>query len=152
VAGAPDGPQCQVHYHADAAEGAVKLESILRELLDRDVPPRDIAILSTRRWENSLLAGRTEIAGRKLAAPTNEAALQNGSLLFSTMHAFKGLERQVVIAIDMAETGDAKWSMLHYAGLSRARGLLHVLVPTAARKAYERQAENFGRRIQARMS
>ncbi len=152
VAGAPDGPQCQIHYHADAPEGVAKLEALLRELLDRDVPPRDIAILSTRRRENSLLAGRTEIAGRRIANPSDEAAIRGGALLFSTMHAFKGLERQVVIAIDMAETGDARWSMLHYAGLSRARGLLHVLVPAAARKAYERQAENFGRRIQARMS
>lgn len=152
VAGAPDGPQCQVHYHTDAADGVLKLETILRELLNRDVPSRDIAILSTRRRENSLCAGRTEIAGRHLADPSDEAALRSGSLLFSTMHAFKGLERQVVIAIDMAETGDAGWSMLHYAGLSRARGLLHVLVPAAARKAYERQAENFGRRIQARRS
>ncbi|SHF84901.1 Uncharacterized conserved protein [Loktanella atrilutea] len=152
VTGAPDGPQCQVHYHPNADEGVAKLETILRELFDRDVPPRDVAILSTRRWENSLLSGRTEIAGRRLADPSNETALRNGSLLFSTMHAFKGLERQVVIAIDMEETGDAKWSMLHYAGLSRARGLLHVLVPAAKRKSYERQAENFGRRIQARRS
>ncbi|TPG40563.1 NERD domain-containing protein [Sphingomonas koreensis] len=150
VAGAPDGPQCHVHFHADAADGLVKLEAILRELLDRDVPPQDIAILSTRRRENSLLAALTEIAGRRLAEPTDETALRNGALLFTTMHAFKGLERQVVIAVDMAETGDAKWSMLHYAGLSRARGLLHIFVPGSARKAYNRQAENFGRRIQAR--
>lgn len=152
VAGAPDGPQCQVHYHTDDADGVIKLEAILRELLNRDVRSHDIAILSTRRLENSILAGRTEIAGRKLADPSAEAALRGGALLFSTMHAFKGLERQVVIAIDMAETGDAKWSMLHYAGLSRARGVLHVLIPVSARRSYERQAENFGRRIQGRSS
>lgn len=151
VAGAPDGPQCHVHYHSTPADGAAKLEQVVRELLDRDVPARDIAILSTRRHENSILTGRNQIAGRRLAEPLDEAALRGGALLFSTMHAFKGLERQVVIAIDMAEIGDARWSMLHYAGLSRARGLLHVMLPTSARKAYDRQAEAFGRRLQQRI-
>ena len=68
-------------------------------------------------------------------------------MLFSTMHGFKGLERMVVIAIDMAEIGDATWSMLHYAGLSRAWGLLHVMLPAGAVKAYDRQAKAFGGRL-----
>jgi len=40
--------------------------------------------------------------------------------------------------------------MLHYAGLSRARGLLHVLLPTSTRRAYDRQGEAFGRRLESR--
>lgn len=151
VAGAPDGPQCQVHYHAGGDDGVARLEAIVRDLIARDVPSRDIAILSTRRRENSMLAGRREIASRKLAEPADEAALKAGALLFTTMHSFKGLERQVVIAIDMEEVGHDRWAMLHYAGLSRARGLLHVLLPATARKAYERQAEAFGSRLQQRI-
>ena len=49
----------------------------------------------------------------------------------------------------MAEIGDDYWSMLHYTGLSRARVLLHVLLPAAARKTYEEQARAFGSRLQA---
>ncbi|MTH35990.1 AAA family ATPase [Paracoccus limosus] len=152
VAGAPDGPQCHVHYHTNKEDGIAQLEAIVRELIARDVPARDIAILSTRRHENSLLAGQQELAGRRLADPSNVAALRGGSLLLTTMHAFKGLERQVVIAIDMAEIGEGRWAMLHYAGLSRARGLLHVLMPTTARRAYDRQGEAFGRRLETRRS
>lgn len=150
VVGAPDGPQCQVHYHADAKDGIAQLEAIIRDLIARDVPASDIVILSTRRHENSLLAGQRELAGRRLADPADENALRAGSLLFTTMHSFKGLERQVVIAIDMAETGDERWAMLHYAGLSRARGLLHVLLPGSTRRAYDRQGEAFGRRLESR--
>jgi hypothetical protein len=150
IAGAPNGPPCTIHNYTSKAEGAAKLEQVVRQLLDQDVLVRDIAILSTRRRENSLLAGRMEIAGHRLADPSDELALRGGALLFSTMHAFKGLERQVVIAIDMAETGDVKWAMLHYAGLSRARGLLHVLLPSSSKRAYELQAEAFGRRLQQR--
>ncbi|MFT9251583.1 MAG: NERD domain-containing protein [Acetobacter okinawensis] len=150
VAGAPDGPQCHVHYYASREDGIAQLDAIVRELIDRDVPARDIVILSTRRHENSLLAGRYELAGRRLADPSDEAAQRGGSLLFTTKHAFKGLERRVVIATDMAEIGEDRWVMLHYAGLSRARGLLHVFMPTSARRAYDRQGEAFGRRLETR--
>lgn len=150
VAGAPDGPQCQVHYYTSTSEGLAALEAIVKDLISNDVNARDIAILSSRRHENSILEGTTAICGRPLVEPVEEEDLRSGGLLLSTMHAFKGLERQIVIAVDMAEIADPRWSMLHYAGLSRARGLLHVLVPTSARKAYERQAEAFGRRLQGR--
>lgn len=150
VAGAPDGPDCEVHYYGAAPEGIAAIEALVRRLIGQDVRPQDVAILSTRRWENSLLKGVNRLAGRQLADPSNEAVLRSGGLLFTTMHAFKGLERQAVIALDMGEIGDPNWSMLHYAGLSRARCLLHVFSPAPARRAYDRQAEAFGRRLQGR--
>ncbi|MBB3472747.1 nuclease-related domain-containing DEAD/DEAH box helicase [Sphingomonas sp. BK345] len=150
VAGAPDGPQCPVTYHSGREEGIAQLEEIIRDLTAQDVPSRDIAILSTRRHENSIMAGRREIAGRRLAEPSDEAALRSGAILFTTMHAFKGLERQVVIATDLEDVGHERMAMLHYAGLSRARTLLHVLMPASERRAYDRQAEKFGRNLQQR--
>ncbi len=74
--------------------------------------------------------------------------LHKSELLFTTMHTFKGLERQAVISIDMAEIGDSAWAMLHYAGLSRARGLLHVVLPTSTKAVYNRQASKFGQRLE----
>jgi hypothetical protein len=152
VAGAPDGPPCEIHYHRTADEALDLVERLVRQLIDGDVRSDDIAILSTRRHENSLLNGRREIAGRRIADPFDEASLRRGAILLTTMHAFKGLDRQVIVAIDMDEIGDPNWSMLHYAGLSRARGLLHVLLPERARRAYGLQAEAFGRRLQGRQS
>ena len=152
VAGAPDGPSCEVHYYGTYDEGIAAVEALIRRLVDQDMRPQDIALLSTRRWENSLLTGMSRLAGRQLVDPSNEAALISGSLLYTTMHAFKGLEREAVIAIDMGEIGDPAWSMLHYAGLSRARCLLHVFAPNPTRRPYERQAEAFGRRLQGRVS
>jgi hypothetical protein len=150
VFGAPDGLPCDNIYYASEPEGMQKLEDLLGDLLQKGVRPQDIAILSTRRRENSLLHSTTRLCGRPLVDPSDAAGVKGGGLLFSTMHAFKGLERMVVLALDMGEIGSATWSMLHYAGLSRACGLLHCLVPAAARKAYNGQAEAFGRRIQTR--
>ena len=148
VAGAPDGPEAQLHYYSTREEALELLENLVRELVDSQVRLGDIALLSTRRPCNSLLSGHRRLAGYHLVAPAEDVPFGAGDLLFSTMHAFKGLERQAVVAIDMAEIGEDNWSMLHYTGLSRARVLLHVLLPAAARRIYNNQARAFGRRLQ----
>ena len=104
----------------------------------------DIAVLSTRTRDNSLLAGIDAIAGVPLV-DAMEAG--DGDMIFSTMHSFKGLERLVVLAVDMEGIGDPARAMLHYAGLSRARGLLHVFLPESSREAYGRQAAAFAGRM-----
>lgn len=148
VAGSPDGPDTVLHYFRAQDEAIRQLEELVGELVDAQVRPDDIALLSTRRLGNSLLSGRQHLAGYRLFDATEMTTPSKGDLLFSTMHAFKGLERQAVVAIDMSEIGDDYWSMLHYTGLSRARVLLHVILPLAARGRYEKQARAFGGRLQ----
>lgn len=148
LAGAPDGLECESVFYTSPEDFHQKLDGVVASLLARDVKPKDIAILSTRRRENSMLAGVTQLGGRPLGEPHSEdAAVKAGSLLFSTMHAFKGLERMTVIAIDMDEIGQAHYAMLHYAGLSRACGLLRAFIPASHKAAYARQAEKFGSRL-----
>ncbi len=151
-AGAPDGPRCDNVWFTDAADFKSKLDALIASLIGADLKPSEIAILSTRKRENSALGGVTKVAGRPLADAHDETALQGGALLFSTMQAFKGLERMAVIAIDMEEIGHAHRSMLHYAGLSRACGLLHTFMPLSCTKAYSAQSIAFGRRLQAAIS
>lgn len=150
IEGAPDGRPAEIHEYDDNADAVVKLENLLQQLIDSDVQADQIAILATKRRENSFLADVASIAGRALADPRHVENLARGALLVSTMHAFKGLDRQVVVAIEMAEIGAEQASMLHYAGLSRARGLLHVFLPRKCRPAYDRQAIAYGKRISAR--
>ena len=69
------------------------------------------------------------------------------SISFCTMHSFKGLERSVVIAIDLSELGQEEWAKLHYAGLSRARSLLIPMVPKSSEKKYKELVMAFGRRL-----
>ncbi|MDV4178402.1 NERD domain-containing protein/DEAD/DEAH box helicase [Rhizobium brockwellii] len=152
VTGAPDGPDSEIRYYSSHEDAFASLEKLLRDLIDADVRPEDIAILSTRKHQNSLLAGRHELAGRRLFDPISMGQSKSGEILFTTMHAFKGLERQTIIAVDMEETGQDTWSMLHYAGLSRARCLLYIFLPSSANRAYERQAEAFGMRLKGRLT
>lgn len=147
VTGAPDGPESKVHHYSTREAAIDFLETLIRQLVDSQVRLEDIVILSTRRRENSLLAGHRNLAGYRMVEPTEDGPPRPGELLFSTIHAFKGLERQAVIAVDLAEIGDEFWSMLHYIGLSRARVLLYVLVPEETRRNYEKQARAFGERL-----
>lgn len=147
--GCPEGPKCDNIWYKDTADLCALLEALILELLAADVKISDIAILSTRKRANSALGGMTRLAGRTIAEPAEEAALRSGALLVSTMHAFKGLERTAVIAIDMEDISQPHWSMLHYAGLSRACCLLRTFIPTTRRAAYQVQSIAFGRRLQS---
>ena len=113
VAGAPDGPETVLQYYETEEEAFRLLETLVGQLVNAQVRPDDIAVLSTRRLENSLVARRPGVAGHRLFEADGSIQPQRGDLLFSTMHAFKGLERQAVLAIDMAEIGEDQWSMLH---------------------------------------
>ncbi|MEQ6351804.1 nuclease-related domain-containing DEAD/DEAH box helicase [Ralstonia pseudosolanacearum] len=144
IEGAPEGPACDNIYYRDRKSFIAQLEATVARLLKQHIRPQDIAVLSTRTRENSLLAGVDTIAGVRLVDAATATA---GDLIFSTMHAFKGLERLAVLAIDMDGIGESARAMLHYAGLSRAVGLLHVFLPDSARGAYGNQAESFAARM-----
>lgn len=142
--GAPEGPSCDNVYYRDATVLAEQLNATVFRLLKQNILPQDIAVLSPRRKEHSMLAGVESVGGLPLVDVHSAGP---GDLVYSTMHAFKGLERPVVLAVDMEGMGDAMHEMLHYAGLSRARGLLQVFLPKSSQDAYGRQAERFAVRM-----
>ena len=144
VDGAPDGPACDNIYFKNQTSFVAQLTELIEQLVKHDVRPQDIAILSTRKRENSLVKDMSSVGGIPLADVAQAGA---GQIAFATMHAFKGLERTAVIAVDMGEIGQPSHSMLHYAGLSRARALLRIFLPEAARPTYGKQAAAFAKRL-----
>jgi hypothetical protein len=144
--GAPDGVPCDNVYYKDRKACLAALDTTVTRLLRRGVPAGEIVVLSTRKRENSMVAGVEALGGQPMV---DAASSKAGDLVFATMHSFKGLERQVVLAIDMAEIGQAQWKMLHYAGLSRARAMLHTFLPEGLKPVYVQQAEAFAKRLAA---
>lgn len=146
IEGAPSGLECR-NIYAKSRKGMIsELESAVAMLTKRGVKPGDIAVLSTRRRAHSLVA---EIASLSDVPLVDAGDAGPGDMLFSTMHSFKGLERSVVLAIDMEGMGKPECSMLHYAGLSRARGLLHVFLSPDQKTTYDKQASAFAQRMAA---
>ena len=140
IEGAPNGPECRNFYYRNKKGFLSQLESTITQLKSKNIKPKDIAILSTRRRENSLIADILQIAG------INIVDIQKASfddMVFSTIHAFKGLERPVIFAIDIDDIGSATHSILHYVGLSRARILLYCFISESKRSVYEKQVQKF---------
>jgi hypothetical protein len=143
--GAVAGLPCECVYYADEDECRAKLESEVLGLLDSGVERRDMILLSTRKRENSVISGLEEIGGLRIRDVTDGP--DDTTIHYSTIHAFKGLERKVVLAIDLDGIGEEEKALLHYAGLSRAIGMLRPFVAERHRKSYRAQAERFGRRL-----
>jgi len=141
--GAPDGASCDNVYYSNVSSFAEILKQQVRDLLRHDVLKRDIVILSTRKRENSLMRDIDDIDGIPVVDIRKAG---DNALAFSTIHAFKGLERKVVLVTDLSEIGREQWAMLHYIGLSRATGLLIPILPSSATTAYNAQAAAFALR------
>jgi hypothetical protein len=142
--GAIDGPACDCVFFVDPADFIRKINAEVKKLLSSGVQHKDIVILSQRKLESGLLAGQGTVGGVPLKSVLDGPGVPG--IHYSTMQAFKGLERKVVLAIDL-DIGNDFWTMLHYCGLSRARFLLVPFVHEASRRDYERMATLYGARM-----
>jgi hypothetical protein len=145
ISGAPKGPPCKVIYYDRSADCVELLTEEVAKMLQQDVRVSDMVILSTRTIQNSLISSNSKIAGLDIRSVADGP--RSGTLAFSTIHAFKGLERSVVFVIDLAEIGNDEWSMIHYAGLSRARHVLVPFVPRSMKKRYDELVGAYGSRV-----
>lgn len=147
IDGAVDGHPCDNIYFGGPSDFQRKLESTVSNLLRRGVQPEEIVVLSTRKKQNSSVASFDELAGLPLVDISTGAMPPKNAIHFCTIHSFKGLERPVVLAIDINDLGDEQHAMLHYTGLSRAKALLRTFLPNSQQARYSQQAKAFGMRI-----
>jgi hypothetical protein len=123
IARGPDGDPVQILGYADDEELAHLLAVVLRNLVEQEhVPLEDIVVLTPSGTGKSRLRALGSIDGFRLSE-----TVEPSSVLATSIHAFKGLERPVVI---LAELGDKHLEDLDrylYVGGSRARNHLIVL-------------------------
>jgi hypothetical protein len=112
----------------DAVEKAV-----LRLTRDHKVSPRQMAVLTGHGKEKSAVWRARRFGGFTLA---DKAEPAEGEIFWSTVHAFKGLERSVVVLAEIEPLSHAELDTILYVGCSRARVHLVVIASeTAARLA-----------------
>jgi UvrD-like helicase C-terminal domain/Nuclease-related domain/AAA domain len=123
IARGPDGDPVQILGYEDDEALARLLAIVLRTLVEEEhVPLDDIAVLTPSGDDKSRLRRRGSVDGFRLSS-----SVEPGTVLATSVHAFKGLERPVVI---LAEIGDKHVEDLRqylYVGGSRARNHLIVL-------------------------
>ena len=114
------------------------LKNILEHLVKEKTPIENIMVLSPRRLENSSLAGLERISRFPLAdCSQGMTSAYSPSVKFSTIHAFKGLESQVAIIVDIDAVEGEQYQSLLYVAMSRARSLLILMINERARNAVE---------------
>src|SRR5262249_50940006 len=96
---------------------------------------------------NSTLANVEKLAGSRICDLSDDAAASRKGVDFCTMHAFKGLERSIVIAWDLDDLDSEQNRLLHYCGLSRARTCLFTFINESERRVLERFMTEFGARL-----
>ena len=130
--GAPDGAPVEEITCGDPAALARRVSERLERLVQEDdVRPQDIGIISTRRLENSPFAedrraGRFRFVG--LGDPhAAKGRRSRPRIVFDTLERFKGLERDVVVLLDLPGSKRAVTAARLYVGASRAKHLLVVV-------------------------
>ncbi len=83
-----------------------------------------------RRREHSLLRDTANVGGWRIKDMFNADI---DDICYSTIHAFKGLERAVVIVVDAGSANVEETDSLLYVAMTRARVRLYVLCPEDAR-------------------
>lgn len=96
-----------------------ELQSTLYELLKK-FSPSDIVLLSPKRFENSI-ASQTKV-------PLISEKKQSGSIYFSTIQAFKGLESKIVILCDISDIDTPQAKQHLYVGMTRAKSALYIIL------------------------
>ncbi len=125
-----DGIAVQTDWYSKPVEQRQLLKSTLKKLLNEEISPHQITVLSCRKAEDSCASQFNDF---QLAIITEDNAWKVGSGLLDqitscTVSSFKGLENDFIVLTDVDELAPEWWRGVVYVGMSRARIGLYLLV------------------------
>lgn len=125
------------HFTYDSDEEQIdKIENLLATFKIEKIKSADMIILSPKKFDDSVVSRlRTRVS------LYNPLADNDKNICFSTIHSFKGLEKKIVMIVDVDNYKEVK---LLYIGFSRARTALYVF---ETKKAAEERADILVSRI-----
>ena len=112
-----DGTKPDLKFCNPSDETAIVID-IIKGYLKNNVPLSQIILLSPVQFEKSSIYGSNYISD----------LVKNKNLEYSTIHSYKGLERNIVVVFGINELSDEKSLSLLYTGISRAKARLHLLI------------------------
>lgn len=107
-----------------------KLVGAIRSLREEGYELSEIAVLSPRRAD-SVAVSSTDAWLRQILVPADGRRRQAGKVVYSTIHAFKGLEAPAVVLTDLDRDGAVSFEALLYVGITRATDRLVALIETS---------------------
>jgi hypothetical protein len=132
----PEGRPVEILGYSDDEELARLLAIVLHNLVEGEqVPLEDIVVLTPAGKAKSPLRARGSVDGFRLSDD-----VEPGTVLTSSVHAFKGLERPVVILAELGSKHAEDVGRYLYVGGSRARDHLIVLAAEPVARELRRLA------------
>jgi DNA helicase-2/ATP-dependent DNA helicase PcrA len=120
---APSGPKPVLHLHSSRLQSQRILQRILTSYISKNgVEPKDIAVLTVK------TQGVSEVASFNWPVKFSDDIYLN-AVCFTSAARFKGMERRIVIVVDMdfGLIGDSKIRQKLHLGCSRAVHELHII-------------------------
>ena len=118
---APEGDKVESFFPSSTSLMAVKMEDIVKDVLEEGIPLKHVIILSPKRLENSCVS----------RSPFLKGLISESDLSYFTIQAFKGLESSYIILTDLEELDTKSAERLLYVGMSRAKIKLFIVLPKA---------------------
>ncbi len=129
---APEGVAVQFIHATDQLAQREEVGKVLNEWINKgNLKTSQVAILSPVRWEYTSMSKKSHINHVPLTMDQDEWREDHG-VLFSTIRAFKGLEADTIITIDVPEPDTTPSLSMNdfYVACSRAKHRLVVLAKT----------------------
>lgn len=142
------GPDVEMYWFRDQSHEHRMLSKFIVRLCSDGIRPEQIMILSPFRLSSSVVQ-------RGLDCPFSIADVSDsgfpsaGSVGFSTIPAFKGLEADFVAVVDINHLVSPETTSFAYVATSRARVLLGVFIDEQSRADFEQRSREFGARMAA---
>ena len=131
------GPDVVGEDYTDKDDFYEKIDKKIRSLLAGGNYVKDIMILSPKKLENSLLAGKSTLAGVDLVEVRSYKGIKNSQINYMTVQSFKGLESKIVFYIDIDGFEDMKYRRMNYVAMSRAQIVLYYYYDKKLEEEYE---------------
>jgi len=133
-----EGFPVEYRFFTDVSDQRRIIFQILKNLANEGIPPEWITILSPRIRGHSCIPESIEETHCRIEDLSEHNVLnrRTRTVIFSTIHSFKGLESPVVIVTDVEHLTDSMHQSLLYVAMSRAREKLFVLIAESARNEY----------------
>lgn len=113
----------KISFYKDANDLEQIVDSFISRMIEEDVPVDEIAILTVKSVENTLLN-----TNRKYGSKSISIKREPGKILFTTVRRFKGLEASAILIVDctLSSLKFPEQQRLMYVGCSRAKNMLNI--------------------------
>jgi hypothetical protein len=147
---APEGPAVEIVWYESRESQHAAVEERLQQLMADGFLAPQLTVLSRYRLSSSVVESGV---GQPLTDVTRGRLYpDDGTVAFSTISSFKGLESDVVLLVDVDDLESPEGLASVYVGASRAQVALIVFLSATQRDRFQVLAREFGRAAAAEAS